>query len=162
MTRFNWTPERLAILRRLYLEEKRGPVEIARMIGDGCNEVTISSAVRIHGMKRPRTASIGFNWTADAEATLRRLYQDPNVTCAHIAQRIGNGCTDRAVVRKAAALKLSSPRRHKPGPRNWSQALRIERVPEAKRRFVGWFINAGWPPREVVRLFDLSPEQVAA
>ena len=162
MTRFNWTPERLATLRRLYLDEKRGPVEIARIIGDGCNEVTISSAVRIHGMKRPRTASVGFNWTPEAEATLRRLYQDPNVTCGYIAQRIGNGCTDRAVVRKAAALKLSSPRSHKPGPRKWSQVVRIDRVPEEKRRFVGWFLEAGWRPREVARLFDLSLEQVAA
>lgn len=72
MTRFNWTPDRLATLRRLYLEEKRGPVEIAKIIGDGCNCVTISSAVRLHGLKRPRIGT-GFNWSNEATATLKRL-----------------------------------------------------------------------------------------
>jgi hypothetical protein len=162
MTRFNWTPERLATLRRLYLDEKRGPVEIARIIGDGCNEVTISSAVRIHGMKRPRTVSNGYNWTPEATETLRRLFPDPYVTSEMIAAQLGNGCTERAVIRKAALLKLRSPRTHFPRPKPVLRPQRVRPVSEAKARFIGWFRRAGWPPSEVAWLFDVQPEQVAA
>lgn len=162
MTRFNWTPERLETLRRLYLDEKRGPVEIARFFGDGCNEVTISSAVRIHDMKRPRTVTNGFNWTSEAVETLRRMYPDPTVTCAVIAAKIGNGCTHRAVVRKAALLRLVSPRTHLPRPKRPARVQRVRPMSEAKARFIGWFRRAGWPASEVAWLFDVQPEQVAA
>lgn len=161
MTRFNWTPERLETLRRLYLDEKRGPVEIAAIIGEGCNEVTISSAVRLHGMKRPRIGT-GFNWSDEATATLKRLYPDPSVTCAVIAAKIGDGCTERAVVRKAAGLKLSSPRTRAPGPKRPARVQRVRPMSEAKARFIGWFRRAGWPASEVAWLFDVQPEQVAA
>lgn len=161
MTRFNWTPDRLATLRRLYLEEKRGPVEIARLIGDGCNCVTISSAVRLHGLKRPRIGT-GFNWSDEATATLKRLYPDPSVTCAVIAAKIGNGCTERAVIRKAAALKLVSPRRSVPVPNRLARVQRVTPMSADKARFIGWFRRAGWPPSEVAWLFDVQPEQVAA
>jgi hypothetical protein len=162
MTRFNWTPERLADLRRLYLDEQRGPVEIARHFGDGCNCVTISSAVRIHNMKRPRTASKGFNWTPEATDALRRMYPDPSVTCAVIAAKIGNGCTERAVVRKAALLKLASPRTRVPSPKRAARVQRLRPMNPDKARFIGWFRRAGWPASEVAWLFDVQPEQVAA
>jgi hypothetical protein len=162
MTRFNWTPERLADLRRLYLDEQRGPVEIARYFGDGCNCVTISSAVRIHGMKRPRTASNGFNWTPQATDALRRMYPDQTVTCAIIARKIGNGCTERAVIRKAALLKLASPRTRVPGVKRIARVQRIRPMSPDKARFIGWFRRAGWPASEVAWLFDVQPEQVAA
>lgn len=161
MTRFNWTPDRLATLRRLYLEEKRGPVEIAKIIGEGCNEVTISSAVRLHNMKRPRISS-GFNWSDEATATLKRLYPDPTVTCAVIARKIGDGCTERAVVRKAALLKLVSPRCRAPGVKRAERVQRVRPMSPEKARFIGWFRAAGWPAAEVARLFDVRPEQVAA
>lgn len=161
MTRFNWTPERLETLRRLYLEEKRGPVEIARLIGDGCNCVTISSAVRLHGLKRPRIGT-GFNWSEEATATLKRLYPDPSVTCAVIASKVGNGCTERAVIRKAAALKLVSPRKSLPVPKRLPRVQRVTPMSADKARFIGWFRRAGWPASEVAWLFDVQPEQVAA
>ena len=164
MTRFFWTPERLADLRRLYLDEQRGPVEIARIIGDGCKPITISSAVRIHGLKRPRIGT-GFNWSDEATATLRRLYPDPTITCAVIAARVGNGCTERAVVRKAALLKLVSPRRHLPRAPRQASVQRVQRIRPMnsdKARFIGWFRRAGWPASEVAWLFDVQPEQVAA
>ena len=159
MTRFNWTPERLADLRRLYLDEKRGPVEIARFFG--CNDVAISSAVRIHGLKRPRIGT-GFNWSDEATATLKRLYRDPTVTCAAIAAKIGNGCTERAVIRKAALLKLASPRTRIPGPKRAPPVQRVRPMSDAKARFIAWFRRAGWPASEVAWLFDVQPEQVAA
>lgn len=161
MTRFNWTPDRLATLRRLYLDEQRGPVEIARIIGDGCNCVTISSAVRLHGLKRPRIGT-GFNWSDEATATLKRLYPDPSVTCAVIASKIGDGCTERAVIRKAAALKLVSPRKSVPVRKRSARVQRVTPMSEAKARFIAWFRRAGWPASEVAWLFDVQPEQVAA
>ena len=161
MTRFNWTPERLADLRRLYLDEQRGPVEIARIIGDGCKPITISSAVRIHGLKRPRIGT-GFNWSDEATAILRRLYPDPTITCAVIASKVGNGCTERAVVRKAALLRLASPRTRVPGPKRTARVQRIRPMSADKARFIGWFRRAGWPASEVAWLFDVQPEQVAA
>lgn len=161
MTRFNWTPERLADLRRLYLDEQRGPVEIARIIGDGCKPITISSAVRIHGLKRPRIGT-GFNWSDDATAILRRLYPDPTITCAVIASKVGNGCTERAVVRKAALLRLASPRTRVPGPKRTARVQRLRSMNADKARFIGWFRRAGWPASEVAWLFDVQPEQVAA
>lgn len=161
MTRFFWTPERLADLRRLYLDEQRGPVEIARMIGDGCKPITISSAVRIHGLKRPRIGT-GFNWSDEATATLKRLYPDPSVTCAEIASKVGNGCTERAVVRKAALLRLASPRTRVPGTKRTARVQRLRPMNPDKARFIGWFRRAGWPASEVAWLFDVQPEQVAA
>ena len=161
MTRFFWTPERLADLRRLYLDEQRGPVEIARIIGDGCKPITISSAVRIHGLKRPRIGT-GFNWSDEATAILRRLYPDPTITCAVIASKVGNGCTERAVVRKAALLRLASPRTRVPGPKRTARVQRIRPMSADKARFIGWFRRAGWPASEVAWLFDVQPEQVAA
>ena len=161
MTRFNWTPDRLATLRRLYLEEKRGPVEIAKIIGDGCNCVTISSAVRLHGLKRPRIGT-GFNWSDEATATLKRLYPDPTVTCAVIAAKIGDGCTERAVIRKAALLRLASPRTRVPSPKRAARVQRVRPMSAEKARFIGWFRAAGWPAAEVAHLFDVRPEQVAA
>jgi hypothetical protein len=162
MTRFNWTPERLADLRRLYLDEQRGPVEIARYFGDGCNCVTISSAVSIHNMRRPRTASNGFNWTPEATETLRQLYLDPWVTSEMIAAKLGNGCTKKAVISKAAMLKLKSPRTHLPRPKPLGRVQRIRPMNPDKARFIGWFRRAGWPASEVAWLFDVQPEQVAA
>lgn len=161
MTRFNWTPDRLATLRRLYLEEKRGPVEIAQLFGEGCSCVTISSAVRLHGLKRPRIGT-GFNWSDEATATLKRLYPDPSVTCALIASKVGNGCTERAVIRKAAALKLVSPRKSIPVPKRLPRVQRVTPMSAEKARFIGWFRRAGWPASEVAWLFDVQPEQVAA
>jgi hypothetical protein len=161
MTRFFWTPERLADLRRLYLDEQRGPVEIAGIIGEGCKPITISSAVRIHGLKRPRIGT-GFNWSDEATDTLRRLYPDQFVTCAEIAAKIGNGCTERAVIRKAASLRLASPRTRVPRPKRTARVQRIRPMNPDKARFIGWFRRAGWPASEVAWLFDVQPEQVAA
>lgn len=99
-----------------------------------------------------------FKWTHEAEATLRRLYPIASITCIEIGERIG--CKPRAVVRKAARLGLVSPRRHKTGPR--TRVVRYRPMGEETRRFVGWFVSAGWPPHEVARLFDVHPAQVVA
>lgn len=99
-----------------------------------------------------------FKWTPEAVATLRQLYPNPAYTCVEIGQRIG--CSARAVVRKAGALKMISPRRHKSGPRNLTRNYRP--MNEERRRYVVWFMEAGWPAHEVARLFNVHPQQVAA
>lgn len=154
-----WTPERTETLRKLYVEQQLGPEAIGRIMG--CKASAVTHGVRRHGFTRPRLPSNGFHWSPEAVAALRRLHPDPFLSAANIARRIGGKCTARSVVVKASALGLVSPRRHKPGPRNLS-CVRIERVQEEKRRYVAWFIEAGWRPSEVARLFDLRGEQVSA
>lgn len=79
-----------------------------------------------------------------------------------IAAKIGDGCTERAVIRKAAALKLVSPRKSVPVPERLARVQRVRPMSAEKARFIGWFRRAGWPASEVAWLFDVRPEQVAA
>jgi hypothetical protein len=112
---------------------------------------------------RPRT------WTDPRLAEARRLYVEQGLTAAQTAAHLG--VTERAIKSLAGKQRWARPRAH------WllnvaagARATHCGRVrppasgkqrrpmPPHLSRWTGWFLAAGWPPREVAQLFRLDPK----
>lgn len=175
---FAWTTGRIALARRLYVLEGRGPTEVAAEIGGGCEATNVTYLCRREGWNRARRApSDAFTWTPGAVDTLRRLFRDRLLSRAEIAARIGGGCTARAVGRKAHALGLSSEGRRAIKDPGAIERRRVSRARSAHRRrmtggagprsrgraeaFARRFLAAGWSVEDTAWVFDLPTDNVA-
>ena len=178
MSGFRWTDERKATLRDLYLNRLMGPTEIAKALGDGCEPDAVSYAVRAYGMRRPfRVAAGGFTWTPEALVILRREWPDATQSNAQIAAQIGDGCTARAVTRKASLLRLErtgdrralAPRPNRRGGgsvkgrtfRARPNGGRMGRIRSRALRFAALCLKSGWGVEETAWAFDLPVDEIA-
>jgi len=135
---FRWTPERAALLARLYREDGWQVDEIAALLayltGQPIGPRVVTRKVAADGLakgrdpamvfaqrsavghrsreaRRRRDAAAGkFTWNDDRIATCRRLYLDEKLTGQEIADRLGNGCNARQVVAMTSRLGLPALR----------------------------------------------------
>lgn len=68
VVRFRWTPERIALARRLYVEEGCSAGAVAKAIGEGCRVKGVSYLAGREGWRRSPcdrgARCYGFAWTA--------------------------------------------------------------------------------------------------
>lgn len=101
----DWTPERIALLKKLWPAETAA--EIARQIGHGCTRnAVIGKAHRIK-LKPKSTSSKAIHQrihTTVNKATMRALWLDSSKTVEEIAEQIG--CSSNVIYRLAREMKL--------------------------------------------------------
>lgn len=136
-----WTDERLAEAKRLFADEGKTAEETAEIIG--CGEGGIRSLARRRGWKRNPE-----HVRANLARNLRNLRN----------QGASREPRDLQPVASADGRKIYLvPKRAAP-----KHAARRAGLPQRKRRFVQWFLDADWAPAEVAELFDCRPEDIAA
>ena len=107
----NWTAEKLQVLERLWVDEKRTQVEIAEIMG-ATRTMIIRTLTRtgIRGLRDNGQAGVPMPWAGERLEKLRRLWVVERKTQAEIAQEFGisQKTASRALTRTGVRFERSA------------------------------------------------------
>lgn len=103
----DWTPERVALLRKLWPSETA--LEIAKQIGHGCTRNAVIGKANRLKLRRKVTSSLAIHeriQSTSNKALVRALWLDSSKTVEQIAEQAK--CSPESIYRLAREMKLPS------------------------------------------------------